>query len=567
MASGHRASRPPEGSPLKGTPTGVPAAPRERTGSSRCSPRRGKKHFPRILGGIRREEPEVNKECHLPQTTDATAEAKPKGISVEMQTEESWLYENSEKKLDVFSTLVEDLGDLSVLCEMELNDDFLKIFEDSAHTLPKVGPPTILAYKPESSEKSRDYSKIQMLMECSLSALCEFCGKALKPFPLNYLLSLENPEQFFCCKEFQNLFESLFREQNEAQEKDGIALISIAPHKPHGSALERQMSKERAAQRLRERQMAKYYASMTAATDTASLSEYGKHLKTISYQLSNTPPYGGSWTVAPKMSAEQTDVDGLTDITCDFSVACEKLLPRQFLERYYKNGFKFLTLFPDATAQLFYPSGNLAIIVTHSHKEYLCIVHEDKPRDGRILAVFGSSGKGTCYHPNGNVWINIGTTGGQYSDKKGNRVRTWKWDSNFASEIHCLFKPIFISLNHNIGVRIFGQDKIIISFLAMGKQAKFSVGVKLEVKAPQLVPALQRNIQEEELLLLANKIKILSLFSRLHGCLSFCSKKQSGKFKPPSYLVSQTQKLIHLCRLSSVGGDIGASIKAILEDQ
>ncbi|XP_078522216.1 glutamate-rich protein 6 isoform X2 [Lissotriton helveticus] len=561
MASGHRAPRPSDGSPPKGTPTGVPAAPRERTGSSRCSPRQGKKYLPRILAGIRREEPwfslspKVENECHLPQTT----ESKPKGISREMQTEESWLYDNSEKKMDVFSTLVEDLGDLSVLCEME-------IFEDS-QTLPKVGPPTILAYKPESSERSRDYSKIQILVECSLSALCEFCGKPLKPFPLNYLLSLENPEHFFCCKEFQNLFESLFREQNEGQEKDGIDFISIAPHPPHGSALERQMSKERAAQRLRERQMAKYYASMTATTDTASLSDYGKHLKTISYQLSNTPPYGGSWTVAPKMSAEQTDVDGLPDITCDFSVSCEKLMPRQFLERYYKNGVKFLTLFPDATAQLFYPSGSLAIIVTHVRKDFLCIVHEDKCPDGRIHAVFGSNGKGTCYHPNGNVWINIDKTGGQYSDKEGNRVRTWKWDSNFATETHCLFKPIFISLNHNIGVRIFGQDKILISFLAMGKQAKFSVGVKLEVKEPALVPCLHRDLQKEELLLLAYKIKILSLFSRLHGCLSFHSKNQIDKFKPPSYLVSQTQKLIHLCRLSSVGGDMGASIKAILEDK
>ncbi|XP_069069457.1 glutamate-rich protein 6 isoform X1 [Pleurodeles waltl] len=572
MASGDRAARPPGGSTLL---AGVPPAPGDGSADSGSSPCTGTKHFPRILGGIRREEtsfsssPEVNNERHVPQNTDATAKTKSKGISVSMQTEESWLYENSERKMDVFSTLVEDLGDLSVLCEMELNEDFLKIFEDSTHTLPKVGPPTILAYKPESSEKDRDYSKIQMLVECSLSALCEFCGKTLKPFPLNYLLSLENAEQFFCCREFQKLFESLFHEQNEVREKDGIALISIAPHPPHGSELERQRAKEKAAQRLRERQMAKYYASMTAttATDTASLSEYGKHQKTISYQLSNAPPSGGSWTVAPKMAAEQMDVDGLPDITCDFSVACEKLMPRQFLERYYKNGVKFLTIFPDATAQLFYPSGNLAIIVTHVGKDFLCIVQEEKSRDARIQALFGSSGKGTCYHPNGNVWINIDTTGGQYSDKDGNRVRTWRWESNFASESHSLFKPIFISLNHNIGVRIFGQDKIIISFLAMGKQARFSVGVKLEVKEPELVPALRRNVQEEELLLLANKIKILSLFSRLHGCLNFSSKKQCGKFKPPSYLVSQTQKLIHLCRLSSVGGDIGASIKAILEDQ
>ncbi|XP_069474482.1 glutamate-rich protein 6 isoform X2 [Ambystoma mexicanum] len=408
MASGDRAALPPGCNTDESAQQGAAAAPQDGAVDVRHRPQpTGTKQLPRMFGVFRREEPlpKVDNENSFPDDPDVPAKSKPRGISVSLQTDESWLYDNSGKKTDIFSTLVEDLGDLSVLDDMELNEDFLKFFEQPADTLPRVGPPKILAYQPESAQKDRDYSKIQMLVECSMSALCEFCGKMLKPFPLNYLLSLEDPEQFFCCKEFQNLFESLFNEYNQMQENNEIAKISIAPHPPHGSELERQRAKEKAAQRLRERQMAKYYASMAAtAAETGSISEYGKHVKTITFQLSNSPPSGTSWTVAPKVEAEQTDIDGIADITCDFSVACEKPMPRQFLERYYKHGVKFLTIFPDATAQLFYPSGNLAVIITHVGKDFLCIVQEDKSRDAQIQALFGSNGKGTCYHLNGNVW-------------------------------------------------------------------------------------------------------------------------------------------------------------------
>lgn len=51
-----------------------------------------------------------------------------------------------------------------------------------------------------------------------------------------------------------------------------------------------------------------------------------------------------------------------------------------------------------------YPSGNLAIIVVREKNQLICIVQEDKPSNGEIQAVFSSSGRSTCYHPNGSVW-------------------------------------------------------------------------------------------------------------------------------------------------------------------
>lgn len=78
--------------------------------------------------------------------------------------------------------------------------------------------------------------------------------------------------------------------------------------------------------------------------------------------------------------------------------------------------------------------------------------------------------------------INMNIQGGQYLDQAGNRVRRWTWlNSVTSSGPHVPLSPIFISLNQHVGVRILGQDKITVSFLAMGQQAKFNVGTKVQV--------------------------------------------------------------------------------------
>lgn len=78
--------------------------------------------------------------------------------------------------------------------------------------------------------------------------------------------------------------------------------------------------------------------------------------------------------------------------------------------------------------------------------------------------------------------ITMNAKGGQCLDRAGNRVRRWTWPSSTASSGPCApLSPIFLSLNLHVGVRIMGQDKITVSFLAMGQQAKFNVGTKVQV--------------------------------------------------------------------------------------
>ncbi|NXJ80159.1 ERIP6 protein, partial [Trogon melanurus] len=211
-----------------------------------------------------------------------------------------------------------------------------------------------------------------------------------------------------------------------------------------------------------------------------------------------------------------------------------------------------------------YPSGNLAIIVAREEKRLVCIVQEDKRSNAGIQAVFKSNGRSTCYYPNGAVWINMSIHGGQYLDQAGSRVRRWTWpNSTTSSGPHVPLSPIFISLNQHVGVRILGQDKITVSFLAMGQQAKFSVGTKAQVCDSGQLPAPAR-LGEDELLLLAFRARILQLFDRLRGYLDFPSNDQWDKIKPPAYLVTQTLKLLQLCTSSDVSEELRSSVRAIV---
>ncbi|KAM6442565.1 glutamate-rich protein 6 isoform 2-T2 [Liasis olivaceus] len=567
----------------------------------------GTKGFPKILGRVRRES-EISREAL--DTVAADMPQRPLGISVSMQTDVSWIYDHIYKKKspkgkqgelhpengerekrmlielgwffspvfsaptqqgefppenDIYAVTPQDLSCLDILCDTEFREDFLKLFQESLRTLSSVGPPTILAYRPESSR-----GDVHIEVQKEYPETCEFCGSPLRstcPAGKSRTFAF----QFFCCKQYRELQEFIVNEKKRYPKK--MEMIDIGPHQAHGSEAERQQAKERARQRLRERQMAKQFAFMAVEAEKNALPvhvpEYNKQLRTLSFYLSQETPSSASWTrICQPIIKETKSVtpDNTYSISyCDFTIAGGKLAKKQFLQQYYKNGVKFLTMFPDGTAQIFYPSGNLAIIVIQKNENagYICIVQEDKHEKAEIQAIFDSCGKGTCYHPNKIIWINITIRGGHYSDQAGNKVKTWIWPNNLQKHNpRVAFKPIFLSLNLNVGVRILGQDKITISFLAMGKQAKINVGTKVEPLAEH--HPWPKYVAEDDLLLFANRLKILRIFAKLHGYLDFPASDWWTKLELPSFLLKQTLKLIYLCKECEISCALDRLIMAIV---
>ncbi|KAH0624079.1 hypothetical protein JD844_007416 [Phrynosoma platyrhinos] len=502
----------------------------------------GVKGFPTILGRVRRESTvisELSREAL--DTIAADMHQEPLERSVSVQTEASWLYEHVFKKRiskerrkiprqkDIYAVMSQDLSSLDVLCDTEFKEDFLKLFKESLRTLSSVGPPTILAYRPETSRED---------------------------------ISIE----LFCCQKCRELHEFIVNEKKQYI-KSGFQSIDITANQALGSESERQLARERAKQRLKERQMARQLAYLANEPQREIVPvhtpDYSKQLRTISYCMSQE----SSWTRIPlQLSGKRGSQDMSYSISCcDFTIAGGKLVKNQFLQQYYKNGVKFLTMFPDGTAQIFYPSGNLAIIVVQKNENagYICIVHEDKPENAEIQGVFDSCGSGTCYHPNGIVWINITIRGGHYSDQAGNKVKMWIWPNNLQqSRPRVSFKPVFLSLNLNVGVRILAQDKIAISFLAMGKQAKINIGTKIEL-FPDHHPW-PKDISDDDLLLFASRIKILRIFAKMRGCLDFPTSDWGTKVQFPSYLSKRALRLIHLCKECEINSTLDHLITEII---
>ncbi len=64
--------------------------------------------------------------------------------------------------------------------------------------------------------------------------------------------------------------------------------------------------------------------------------------------------------------------------------------------------------------------------------------------------------------------------GGRSLDEGGRRIRSWSWTDQ--AQTPTPLRPLFLSLNRNIGVRVLGQQLVFVSFLASGQQARFRVG-------------------------------------------------------------------------------------------
>lgn len=71
-------------------------------------------------------------------------------------------------------------------------------------------------------------------------------------------------------------------------------------------------------------------------------------------------------------------------------------------------------------------------------------------------------------------------------------------------------------------------------------------------------------VAEDDLLLFANRLKILRIFAKLNGYLDFPASDWWTKLEIPSFLLKQTSKLIYLCKECEIGCALDKLIMAKL---
>ncbi|KAL0966623.1 hypothetical protein UPYG_G00297570 [Umbra pygmaea] len=451
-----------------------------------------------------------------------------------------------------------DTDEESSMLEQDINNVILLM---EAHNLEKENliscptPPTtgflgVLRYKRESQDQASDPRNIlpEPQLTRDLPVLCEYCGETARP-PLDPVIP-EDPA-LFCCAQYQELCEMLthgrwLAPQRTYPEEDGT--LPIDNQKTREEEEEQAKAREREQHRKQEHERKRLYQDIPPTLP--SVDTYSSFYKTISYQLTTWTPDDAQWTdpQSPEIEQEVTkeEKDPLCYPAFEFGMP-----PRQegaaFLEKYYTCGRKFLTVFPDGSAQVFYPSGSLALIVVSDEGRKICIVYDDDHSHGRpIRALFHSDGRATCYHSNGNIRLSLDASGGQCLNEAGARTMRWYWRGQ--NQTPTTLRPIFLSLNRSLGVRVLGQGHVFVSFLASGKQAKFNVGSCVPTAAPGMSKAPERSVSKEELFLLAGRIGAHRVIRHLHQCLSTPSNTRPRRDGLTPRLVSLAKKLLNLSR-------------------
>ncbi|KAK2822382.1 hypothetical protein Q5P01_022447 [Channa striata] len=394
---------------------------------------------------------------------------------------------------------------------------------------------------------------------------CEYCGEQARPsLDLRWL---HQPEMgpLFCCTQWQQLCEILVKQKCLLEGRDDLRSSAPASRENNRAANTEELH-------IRDRAMEDYnkfvldlpvglgilpelithedYSIQHPVTETVAPMS-----KVFSFRLS-CGAQKGCWTVYCGATTdkclhtvgegEQVLVPFCEHTPLHFGI-CHHQDRAEFLQKFYSSGMKFLTVFPDGSAQVFYPSGLLAVVVVVTEENgRVCLVYDDsRAPNPPMRALFQSDGRATCYHSNGNVWLSLNKLGGQCLDEVGARVRRWCWSSMdlTPTPLH----PVFLSLNNSIGVRVLGKEQVFVSFLANGQQAKFSVGtssVQGESKkdGSTSVPLLLK----EELLALAARIRIYSAIQNLHQYLRAPFHPRVPKATPSRHLQVVAQRLLEV---------------------
>ncbi|KAM3605423.1 uncharacterized protein V6R79_025541 [Siganus canaliculatus] len=388
--------------------------------------------------------------------------------------------------------------------------------------------------------------------------MCEYCGEKAKP-SLD-LTWVQQPETDlpFCCAQRQQLCKTLMEYRCLV---GGVSQLgTIAPRSDEDMEMEKLPIQCRQIEdptrftldlpcgfrEQSELQLSEDYPVLPAVAETISVAPASK---VLSFRLS-CPPGKGSWTVIGSSAAQKVKEEELVltplcpHKPVHFGV-CHHQKEAEILQKDYSSSNKFLSVFPDGSAQAYYYSGLLALIVVVTEEQgRVCIVYDDcnVPRQP-IRGLFLSDGRATCYHRNGNIWLTLNTSGGQCFTETGARVRQWSWDSPSFSPMP--FHPIFLPLNKTVGVRVLGRKQVFVSFLSKGRQTKFNVGSCCTQDGCKInMPPSKLPVLKEEIFVLAARIRIHLVIQQLHRHLRTSSHLRPLKSTQAPHLQVAARRLL-----------------------
>ncbi|CAM4410457.1 unnamed protein product [Lepidochelys kempii] len=386
------------------------------------------------------------------------------------------------------------------------------------------------APEPDSEEATCDDLKITTLFLDEENRIaegyesCEFCKAVAKPIPTVEDLETQPLETILCCRMYKDVFECVIKELMEGNSFDEE--IDIAPHPHLSQTVLESDTRKKLEQQLQERGFDKYRELYERHMRFGALTK-------ISFQFSQFREEN------PALSQTPEDLDAT--FRAEHLKVCHARDP---VRRYYPDGQKFFLLFPDGTGQVFYPSGNIAVLIVYVKEvQFIYVILEDHTYSG-IQAFFTNRGYATCYHRNGLIWLNLDSHTGSYFDKKGRRQKHWSWH-DFSHHVHAPpFQPICMKLNIYIRIKIVAQEKIYLSFAKQQNCIHFNMGARLKLKDTATLHLLKPAESQLGLLLHSKSIQINSLLAKMKEVLQDLQRTPLDKIQTLPRVLAQLRKLL-----------------------
>ncbi|XP_062420875.1 glutamate-rich protein 6 [Pungitius pungitius] len=437
-------------------------------------------------------------------------------VGAQTQTDWEWV----EQRIAFGCQAQKESGDPELL-QAEGMEPCDETMAEAPYEIPRVGPPRLIAYKPEPKRAPHVEQAPEVESEQGLLLAHFYCCQQLRQ-PLAQSQVLENPTDLTCVSQATQIRALIQEEKEKSAQKESDRKIDVSPHAPVMSDEEREAAE--ANESLRDSQLQRKLTK-----DNANSSSRNEIKKKTSKSLSKeSPQVNDEWhiPILQKMTDwfihnEETDGEP---------------------KRFYKSGTCFITLCPDGTGNVFYPSGKAAIIVSSAGAaDFTYVILEDKDVATGIKGIFTNKGHATCYHPNGTIRVNVTPAGGLCFSETGALCRRWNWLYRCDSRVRNLpFKPLTFALGPHVAVRIHSQERMYISFTHRQNRVNFNVGSKLKLLHPGSYEklgqdALKRYIQMKSL-------EMYSLLDQMQTCVSHHSSSLSN-IKPHYRFIAQTQRL------------------------
>ncbi|XP_069884526.1 glutamate-rich protein 6B [Dipodomys merriami] len=216
--------------------------------------------------------------------------------------------------------------------------------------------------------------------------------------------------------------------------------------------------------------------------DSVSVSEKEdapKEFTTYSYILSYETSLEAETKRKEKLEMEKrnTELQNKLELDTEWMQKMTKMHQGDGLLLLYPNKNAFKVLFPDGTGQIYYPSGNLAMLISCTDVAIFTYIVLEDSKNAIIRALINNIGHATFYDRHGKVWSTLSFNLGYYF-LEGKRQKAWNWwDIGMHSHAPPV-RPITLKLNHYIQVEIRRQDMIIFCFVHKKKHICLHLGTK-----------------------------------------------------------------------------------------